>query len=245
MATMEERDSGGVDTTRIFPAEIADGDDIEVVPAGPGDPPGGPGRRRRLVVAAAVTAALLLVVGGIAFVTRGSSTHPVLVAAPAETTVAGPPVAAQIKPKTTVAPKKPPATAIATAPSTVVFPSPTPATAIQSVTNPTPPATAAPPQQFGPSVLTWTAPGSLMIAAGQRKPMSVTAHNPTKGTVTLPHPLACTPRIDNSEMCTEMAQFIGAGQSASAQYTIDATGIAPGHYTMRIEGVLTVNVTVS
>jgi hypothetical protein len=40
-------------------------------------------------------------------------------------------------------------------------------------------------------------------------------------------------------------QVIGPGQSASAQYTIDATGIAPGHYSMRIEGVLTVPVTVT
>jgi hypothetical protein len=40
-------------------------------------------------------------------------------------------------------------------------------------------------------------------------------------------------------------QLINSGQSASAQYTIDAHGIAPGHYLLKIEGVLTVAVTVS
>jgi hypothetical protein len=253
VASMDERDGSAVDATRIIPTEIpteiADGDDIEVIPAGPGDPPA-PGRRRRLVVAL-VVAAVVLSALGILFVTRGSATKPVLVATTTQTTLASPPVAAHVKPKATVAPKKPAPTvaAVVTAPSTLLFPSPTPATAIQQVTNPpaTAPTTAAaaPPQQFGPSVLTWTAPGSLTIAAGQSKAMSVTAHNPTNGTVTLPHPLACTPRIDNSGMCTEMVQLIGPGQSASAQYMIDATGIAPGHYSMRIEGVLTVSVTVS
>jgi hypothetical protein len=257
VASMDERDGSAVDATRIIPAEIpaeipteiADGDDIEVIPAGPGDSPA-PGRRRRLVVAL-VVAAVVLSALGILFVTRGSATKPVLVATATQTTLASPPVAAHVKPKATVAPKKPAPTvaAVVTAPSTLLFPSPTPATAIQQVTNPpaTAPTTAAaaPQQQFGPSVLTWTAPGSLTIAAGQSKAMSVTAHNPTNGTVTLPHPLACTPRIDNGDMCTEMVQVIGHGQSASAQYVIDATGIAPGHYSMRIEGVLTVSVTVS
>ena len=36
-----------------------------------------------------------------------------------------------------------------------------------------------------------------------------------------------------------------SGQSASARYTIDASGIAKGHYTLKIEGVLTVAVTVT
>ena len=42
-----------------------------------------------------------------------------------------------------------------------------------------------------------------------------------------------------------MVQLITAQQSASAQYTIDARGVAAGHYTLRIEGVLTINVTVT
>jgi hypothetical protein len=104
---------------------------------------------------------------------------------------------------------------------------------------------AAPPKQYGASALTWTAPGALTIAAEHSGPLSVTAHNPTDGTVTLSHPLACTPRLDHSEMCPEMVQLIPAGGSASAQYTIDAHGIAPGHYVLKIEGVLSVPVTVT
>ncbi|MDP9332871.1 MAG: hypothetical protein M3Q30_06140, partial [Actinomycetota bacterium] len=92
---------------------------------------------------------------------------------------------------------------------------------------------------------TWDAPPSLAIAAGMSASLAVIAHNPTDGTVTLPHPLACTPRLDHGEVCTEMVQLISSGRSASARYTIDASGIAKGHYTLRIEGVLTVAVTVS
>ena len=93
--------------------------------------------------------------------------------------------------------------------------------------------------------MTWDAPASLAITAGKTATLSVTAHNRTDGTVTLPHPLACTPRLDHGEMCPEMVQLIGSGQSASARYTIDASGIAKGHYTLKIEGVLTVAVTVT
>jgi len=94
-------------------------------------------------------------------------------------------------------------------------------------------------------VLTWSAPASMTIASGKTASLSVTAHNGSDGTVTLPHPLSCTPRLDHGEFCAEVVQLIGAGQSASAQYTIDARGIAAGNYTLNIEGVLTVRVTVS
>src|SRR5206468_12965589 len=107
------------------------------------------------------------------------------------------------------------------------------------------PATAAPPKQYGASALTWDAPPSLAIAAGKTATLSVTAHNPTDVTVTLPHPLACTPRLDHGEMYPDMVQLIGSGQSASARYTIDASGIAKGQDTLKIERVLTVAVTVT
>jgi hypothetical protein len=42
-----------------------------------------------------------------------------------------------------------------------------------------------------------------------------------------------------------MVQTIAPGGSATATYTIDARGIAPGNYTLQIEGVLTIPVTVS
>jgi hypothetical protein len=83
------------------------------------------------------------------------------------------------------------------------------------------------------------------VTSGATKTLSVTAHNPTDGTVTLPHPLSCTPRLDHGEVCPEMVQLISAGQSASAQYTIDARGVAAGRYTLNIEGVLKVAVTVT
>ena len=57
--------------------------------------------------------------------------------------------------------------------------------------------------------------------------------------------MSCAPRLDHSEMCPEMVQLVAAGQSASATYTIEASGMAKGHYTLIIEGVLTIAVTVS
>jgi hypothetical protein len=63
--------------------------------------------------------------------------------------------------------------------------------------------------------------------------------------VSLAHPLGCTPRLDHREVCADIVQMIAAGAFASARYTIDAHGFAPGNYTLHIEGVLTVPVTVS
>ena len=105
-----------------------------------------------------------------------------------------------------------------------------------SVSGTDPPTTAAPPKQYGPSVLTWSAPRSFALPAGTSTLLAITAHNPTDGTVTLPHPLSCTPRLDHAEMCPEMVQLIGAGQSASANYTIDASGVAKGRYTLDDRG---------
>lgn len=102
-----------------------------------------------------------------------------------------------------------------------------------------------PPPPFGADALTWTAPHVLVIASGGTATLSVRAHNPTDRIVSLSHPLACTPRLDHGELCAGLAQLIPAGGSASATYTIDATGVAAGKYTLTIEGVLTVPVTVS
>jgi hypothetical protein len=102
-----------------------------------------------------------------------------------------------------------------------------------------------PPPPFGASVLTWTAPTSIDIAAGASASLTVRAHNPTGRAVSLDHPLACTPRLDHSEVCADVVQSIPAGASVTVRYTIDAAGFAPGKYTLRIEGVLTVAVTVS
>jgi hypothetical protein len=99
--------------------------------------------------------------------------------------------------------------------------------------------TAAPqPQTSPPSALQWTAPASISVKHGAKTTIHVTAHNPTKGTITLPNPLSCAPTLDNSGFCVEMAQLVQPGASASATYTIDATNVAPGHYTLAIEGGL-------
>ena len=123
-----------------------------------------------------------------------------------------------------------------------------PSRSLPVLSTPPPPApttTAPAPKQYGPSVLTWDVPRSLAIAAGKSATLPVTAYNPTDGTVTLPYPLSCTPRLDNGEMCPAMVQLIRAGQSTSTRFTIEARGVAKGKYALKIEGVLTVAVTVS
>jgi hypothetical protein len=57
VATTDDRDGVAVETTRVVPA--ADGDDIVVVPAGPGDPYH-PRIVRRALVAAVIVAVLAI-----------------------------------------------------------------------------------------------------------------------------------------------------------------------------------------
>ena len=78
------------------------------------------------------------------------------------------------------------------------------------------------------------------------RPLSVTAHNPTDGTVNaaasvVVHAASRSRRDVHRRWCNRSARVSRRART----YTIDATGIAPGHYTLKIEGVLTVNVTVS
>jgi hypothetical protein len=238
VATTDER-GGSLETVHEIPV---DGDDIVVVPGGTGDPLG-PSRRN--IVAGAGIVAILVIIAVVALVARHSgSTTRVRTTSP--TTLAPVPIVANGKPTPSAPKKSGPPIAVATventsAPTTVAVAVP-PVTAAAQTSPPTP---VPPPKQYGPSVLTWDAPRSLAIATGKTKTLSVAAHNPSDGTVTLPHPLSCAPRLDHGEICPEMVQQIGSGQSASARYTIDATGIAKGTYTLKIEGVLTVQVTVS
>jgi hypothetical protein len=241
VATTDERDGSPVDTARLTRAE---GDDIVVVPAEVDEPVG---LSRRHALAGAAIVSILVVIVAVALFTRHSRpTTAVRTASPA----ASAPVPVVDKTPAKVKPKSSPPAAIATvastsAPTTVAAAVP-PATVSAATTPATPvPTTAAPPKQYPPSALTWDQPHRLTIPAGSARVLPVTAHNPTNGTVDLPHPLSCAPRLDHSEMCPEMVQQIGPGQSASAQYTIDAKGIAKGTYTLSIEGVLTVQVTVS
>jgi hypothetical protein len=251
VSTMDERDGGTLERDPSTPVVPLEGDNIVVLPDG-GDGHGGDRapRRSRPVLVGAVTLALVLIIGVIALVTHGSSSKPRL-----QTT--SPPPSLPVVAKVHRTPAKPhqkpkPKVAITTVPATL------PKTSVTSghvvVAPPSPPAstpvaptptTVEPIAQYGPSVLQWAAPGPLVIAGGASKTFSITAHNPTPGMVTLPHPLSCAPRLDHSEVCPEVVQVISPQQSASAQYTIDARGVAAGHYTLRIEGVLTIDVTVT
>jgi hypothetical protein len=257
VSTMEEHDGNAVDVTRALPAAasggptvVHDGDDIEVLPGGAGPPRGT--RNRRIVAGVAIAAVLIIGVGAALAASHGNSSPIVRTTAPTSPATLPPAV---IAPRATVPAKKKttvvvaPTVAPALKPLIIPIGSVPPAThAPVSTVPPPPPAvvTTAPPQQLGPSALIWNAnPGSLAITAGGTKALSVTARNPTAAVVSLPHPLSCTPRLDNGEMCSETVQQIGPGQSASATYTIDATGFARGFYDVKIEGVLTVPVTVS
>ncbi len=231
----------------------------------------GVGRRRTIVLTAAVGLGALVI--GTAVVNRAAGTsrargsetagtQPVAVRFPASSgsTRSRPKVTV---PKTTV-PKTtstlatpgttagfdlvvtPPASApdptapIDTEPATTTTATPTTLLA-PAVTATLPP----PPPPFGAHSLTWTAPTSLTIPSGTTAPLTVLAYNPTGRDVSLSHPLSCTPRLDHGEVCPDIVQLIGSHRSAGAHYTIDATGVVAGNYTLTIEGVLTVDVTVS
>ncbi len=250
VATMEERDGNAVDATRTVAATPADGDDIQVVPGGPGNPPPG-ARTRRILVGVALAAAIVVVLGIVLTARHRTGSTVVRTATPA--TLAALP-AAEVKPGATAHPAKVGTITVApTVPTTeprALAPAPT-AVVSSPVSHPvapaTTPATTLPaPRIYGASVLQWTTtPPSLTVVSGHRAALSVVAHNPTAGVVDLAHPLGCTPRLDHGEICAQMVQTIGPGQSAGAHFTIDATGVHAGSYTLVIEGVLTVRVTVS
>ena len=46
-------------------------------------------------------------------------------------------------------------------------------------------------------------------------------------------------------MCTEMAQILAPGESATADYKVDGGEVPPGNYTLDVEGVLKIKVTVT
>jgi hypothetical protein len=243
VSSTDERGDGSVGITQTMPAVPADGDDIVVIPGGTPDDPRG--RQLWLLVGAAIVSIGVIVAAVALFTRHDGKTAQVQVQAHVP-----PPTVAFSTPKKPV-PKVHPAKVLPVIvaprlPAPVVQ---TPAVSSPAVgptpTVPQPAPTVALPKQYGPSVLTWNAPKHLSVPAGKTATLTVTAHNPTDGIVNLPHPLSCTPRLDDTGVCPEMVQTIPAGGSASAQYTIDAQGIAPGRYTLNIEGVLTVPVTVS
>lgn len=247
MTSTGEQGVGSVGTTQA-PDLPAEGDDIVVIPGGAPDEPRG--RQLGLIVGAALVS-IGVIVAAIALLTRHDGrTAQVAVQPPASVPVARTPAAPKPKPKTKTKPtasKPAPTIAQSTVPATLPsqLPVSTPIVASPPPAGPAPTVPLAQPKQYGPSALTWNAPRTMTIAAGKSAPLTVVAVNHTDGVVNLPHPLSCTPRLDHSEVCTEMLQTIPAGGSATATYTIDTNGISPGTYTLRIEGVLTVKVTVS
>lgn len=222
--------------------------------------------RRRTIVLTAVVGIVALVIGTVvvnraAGTSRASGpetsgTQPVAVRFPASSTRSSRPKVTVPKPKvpkTTSTLATPGTTAEFVVPPPVSGPDPTfppdtepPTTTTTILLAPAVTATLPPPPPpFGAKALTWTAPTSLTIPSGTTAPMTVLAYNPTGRDVSLSHPLSCTPRLDHGEVCPDIVQLIGSHRSAGAHYTIDATGVVAGSYTLTIEGVLTVNVTVS
>jgi hypothetical protein len=243
VASTEERDRTSVDLrapvdARAPVVETApDGDDLVVIPGGTES---ARSHRFRTQIVAGTVAAVVVVAITIALLVRDDgSTRRVVTLAPPASLVA--PVANTPKPST--APKKPKtSTPVQAPPGSLVASSPVSHAPQVSA----PPATAAPaPKTYPPSALRWTVPGAVSITQGKSKQISVTATNPTDGTIALPHPLSCTPRLDHGEMCAQVTQEIGAGQSAHATYTIDATDFGPGSYTLNVEELVTINVTVT
>jgi hypothetical protein len=242
VTSTEELGDGSLGTKQISHAP-AEGDDIVVIPGGAPDEPRG---RQLLLIIGAAVVSIGVIVAAIAILNRhDGKTAQVAVQPPAPTA----PVARQpatLKPKPKPLPSKPAPTVVGSTPATQPARVPVSLPVVSSPAQQPPPTLPLPPpKQYGPSALTWNAPHEMTIAAGRTAPLTVVAFNRTDGIVNLPHPLACTPRLDHAEVCTEVLQTIQPGGSATATYAIDARGIAPGKYTLQIEGVLTVLVTVS
>jgi hypothetical protein len=236
VASTKDRDGNAVDLTAR--AEVFDGDDVVVIP----DEPQPHNTRRRqvtLVVGALATViAIIIIVAAIA--AGGNKTKPQVLAAspnPNLGRTAPKPSASASKPDRGKTRSSTPRAPLTSAPVIVVPPS-----LPKSTTPPTaPPALT----QYPPSSIRWTAPASLTIAHNAQTTITVVALNPTNGTITLPHPLACAPTLSGNGACVEMAQILAPGETASARYKIDGAEVSPGIYTLVVEGVLKIKVVVT
>jgi hypothetical protein len=234
VASTKDRD-GGVDLTAR--TEVFDGDDVVVIPDEP-QPHNTRRRRVALVVGALATVAAIIIVAAIA--AGGTKAKPQVLAAspnPNLGRTAPAPKASAPKPVRRKTRSSTPGAPLTSAPVIVVPP---------SLPNLTTPPTAAPAlTQYPPSSIQWTAPASVTIAHNAQTTITVVAHNPTNGTITLPHPLACAPTLSGNGICAEMAQILAPGESASAHYKIDGAEVSPGVYTLDVEGVLKIRVVVT
>jgi hypothetical protein len=234
--------------------EHFDGDDIVVVPDA------APHRRRRFraLVIGAVVVVLAASVGIAIAATRDDGNTSVRTVTPRRPTPAPasppprtPPKRPVVhKPRASVAPHTP----VSSPPAVAVAPPPPP----PAVAPTEPPATA--PPSYPPSVLQWNAtPAALTIKSGGHALLTVHVTNPTDGTVTLPHPLSCAPtlrgpkgHVIGSGVCAEMAQLMAPHDRLTQRYTIYATdtaaaggdALAPGYYTLSVENLFDVKVTV-
>jgi hypothetical protein len=251
-----ERDAQVVDLTR---ETAVDGDDITVITH---ESAPDPNRRRRIVLLAFVGVVLLagLIAALVALRHDDStsvSTDPVastpslpastIATAKKDRAVAA---AAATKKATTATPTSaakvatpPPTIAPAVAPPAATGSNPGAIPPSQPATHATTPPTV--PKTSPLSALVWTAPANVSMQSGTQVHVTVSVRNPTDGTVTLPHPLSCTPRLQHDEVCPEMAQLVGPHQIAGTIYVLDATGVAPGVYRLKLEGVRPLTVTVT
>ena len=238
MADTLDRDGDAVDLTAR--TEVLEGDDIVVIPD---DPETHTSRRRRvaLVIGAVAAVVAIVVVAAVAAGGNKSSDSQVVAASPNPNlgrTAAPPKASAPTKIKAKRSTHQTTPHASATTPLSVVVP--------PSIPSATTPPTAAPGlTEFPLSAIQWTAPASVTIAHNASTTITVIAHNPTNGTITLPHPLACAPTLRGDGMCTEMAQILAPGESATAHYKIDGSDVPPGDYTLDVEGVLKIKVKVT
>jgi hypothetical protein len=232
-----EDNGGGVDLTT--PVETLPGDDVVIVP----EPTPQPRSRRRWLAIAIAALAIVAIAIVVALIPRGHSKANVVTSPPPSVapTIAPTHHATPVAPKQHVAPKP-----VSPPPQQVVAP-PVSQPPVVSTPKASTPARTAPPQpkSYPLSALQWTGPTAFTMQHGTTKTIDVSAHNPTDGTITLPVPLSCTPTLDNSSVCAQMAQVLSAGQTASASYTIDARTITPGTYKLTIEGARTIVVTVT
>lgn len=243
MASTKDRDGDAVDVTAR--TEVLEGDDIVVIPD---EPETHTSRRRRIALVAGALAAIVAIVVVAAVAAGGNKSEPQVVAAspnPNLGRTAAPPKASvptKVKPKTKTttktASRQTTPHASATTPLGAVVP--------PSLPNATSPPTAATSLADYPvSAIQWTAPASLTIANNAHTTITVVAHNPTNGMITLPQPLTCAPSLKGDAMCTAMAQILTPGASATAHYTIDGGEVPPGDYTLVVEGVLKIKVKVT
>jgi hypothetical protein len=114
------------------------------------------------------------------------------------------------------------------------------ATPPSAATPPAAPGTTVPAPLTSPvSVLQWSAtPAAITVRSGEVTTVSITVRNPSNGVVTLPNPMSCTPALDGSAMCAQMAEMVAPGSQHAQIYNIDARGIAPGSYSFVLQGGL-------